>query len=198
MRILSFSVFAIIGVFGASLLFLPSSEKWAARPEESEKLPKNDNLTTALTNALSNKGSETGFSEGTREYFHKKRGFSFTHSPQAVIQEYNEGGNATTLVLEERDSKRGFQVFIMPYGEMSVSDERFRLDVPSGVRENETEILLGKDQIRAAAFNSLDAFLGETFEVWFIHEGYLYEITTLKNTSDWITPILNSWKFANS
>jgi hypothetical protein len=37
--------------------------------------------------------------------------------------------------------------------------------------------------------------LDDTREVWFIHGGFLYEITTYKELDAWLLPILHSWQF---
>jgi hypothetical protein len=47
----------------------------------------------------------------------------------------------------------------------------------------------------AASFYSTDARLGDTYEVWVLHGGYLYEITTLKSLDTWLNGILATWKF---
>lgn len=42
---------------------------------------------------------------------------------------------------------------------------------------------------------SKDAVLGDTREVWFIRNGYLYEVTTLKPLEGWLQDIVQTWKF---
>ena len=32
-------------------------------------------------------------------------------------------------------------------------------------------------------------------EVWFIHGGYLYEVTTYKELDTWLGSIMQTWKF---
>lgn len=44
-------------------------------------------------------------------------------------------------------------------------------------------------------FFSKNIALGDTREVWFIKNGYLYEVTTLKSLDAWLTQILQTWKF---
>ena len=36
---------------------------------------------------------------------------------------------------------------------------------------------------------------GDTREVWFIHGGYLYEVTTYKELDIWLAGIMRTWKF---
>ena len=131
--------------------------------------------------------------EGMVEYRNEKYGFSYYHSPEAKITEYDEGRGAMTVVLENFERVRGMQVFIVPYGESLISEERFRMDVPSGVRKNVEEAVL--DGVRAVTFNSVDESLGETREIWVIRDGYLYEITTFSGVGNWFAPIIQSWRF---
>jgi hypothetical protein len=130
---------------------------------------------------------------GYVEYRNEKYGFSYYHSLDAKLTEYDEGSGAMTLVHENFVKVRGFQVFIVPYNEPLISEERFKMDVPSGVRKNVTDTTL--DGVRAVTFNSYDPMLGDTREIWVIHNGYLYEITTFSGVGNWFTPLIQSWRF---
>lgn len=132
---------------------------------------------------------------GYIKYENKKYGFSYYHSPQAVITEYDEGKGAMTVVQENLQKVRGLQIFIVPYYEKTISEERFKADIPSGVRKNAEKTSIGKRGVEAVTFNSYDQFLGETREVWFIYNGYLYEVTTFRGVGDWFTPIMQTWRF---
>lgn len=133
--------------------------------------------------------------EGYIKYENKRYGFSFYHSPEFVIKEYDEGGGAMTVTEENEKKMRGLQIFIVPYGGTTISEERFKKDVPSGVRVNVENTFIGPLGTRAVTFNSYDSFLGETRELWFIHNGYLYEVTTFKGMGDWFAPIMQTWRF---
>jgi hypothetical protein len=51
------------------------------------------------------------------------------------------------------------------------------------------------DGATAAAFYSTNEALGETREIWFIRDGYLYEVTTLRSLDPFIEEIMKTWKF---
>ena len=89
--------------------------------------------------------------------------------------------------------KGGFQIFITPYNESQVSEERFRQDVPSGVRESLTNVVV--DGATEPRFYSTSIALGATREVWFVHDGFLYEVTTLKLLDTWLGKIIQTWEF---
>src|SRR3989344_2781365 len=66
-------------------------------------------------------------------------------------------------------------------------------DVPSGVREDLKGFSI--NGISATSFYSKSLELGDTWEIWFIREGYLYEITTFRGLETWLGDILSTWQF---
>lgn len=129
----------------------------------------------------------------TETYNNEKYRFSYRHTPQAKISTYDEGGGAMLLVHENFEKVRGFQVFIVPYDEPTISEERFLADVPSGIRKEVENTTL--DGVPAVTFVSHDPHIGETREIWIIYNGYLYEITTFRAVAEWFAPIIQSWDF---
>lgn len=119
--------------------------------------------------------------------------FSLFHSDQKDVKTYDEGGGAATFTFENFDNAHGFQIFVVPYSGTTISDARFAEDEPSGVRTNLTTLMV--DGVAAAAFDSYDENLGDTYEVWFIHDGYLYELTTLKAFAGSMRERLATWQF---
>ena len=130
---------------------------------------------------------------GLREYQSERYGFSLFYPEDLAVREIDEGGGATTVIFENPQAARGFQIFIVPYEGTLVSEERFLKDAPSGVRESPVDFYL--DGVLATAFYGRNNFLGETREIWFIHNGYLYEVTTFKGLGDWFAPIMQTWRF---
>src|SRR3989344_3604219 len=120
---------------------------------------------------------------GLREYKNTQYKFSFFIPEKFNLEEFNEGKDAQTIVFQDIENVLGFQIFVVPYKNSRVSQERFLKDVPSGVRKNQNEFYI--DGVLATAFYSTNSFLGETFEVWFIKDNFLYEITTLREKDAW-------------
>ena len=77
---------------------------------------------------------------GSVEYYNEQYRFSLFYPVALTVKEYSEGGGATTVTFQDTVNGQGFQIFIVPYSESQVSDERFKKDVPSGVRENIKDI----------------------------------------------------------
>lgn len=120
-------------------------------------------------------------------------GFSVYVPPDLVLREYDEGSGVRTFSFEKSDTQEGFQVFVVPYAEETVSEARLLMDIPSGVVREQVEIVI--DGEKATAFFSQHALMGETREVWFIHDGYLFEVTTYKELDTWLAEIMQTWEF---
>lgn len=118
--------------------------------------------------------------------------FQIVYPDDLVKRVYNDG-NTSTLAFEDAAGEHGFQVFVVPYGGDTVSQERFNLDVPTGVMQDPTPVVI--DGVTATAFFSTNASLGDTREVWFIHGGLLYEINARKDLDEWLSHIMATWKF---
>jgi hypothetical protein len=67
------------------------------------------------------------------------------------------------------------------------------MDIPSGVRLQEEQITLAG--VPAMAFVSEDAVLGPTREIWFLKDGYLFEITAPVSSEVWMSSILTTWTY---
>lgn len=131
--------------------------------------------------------------EGWRKYANTQYGFALFVPPELSVVAFNEGEGAHTLTFESSDGRSGFQIFVVPYSESTITEERFRQDAPSGVMKERMDVVI--DGITAAAFFSEHSLMGETREVWFLHDGYLFEVTTYKELDTWLAEIMRTWRF---
>ena len=51
------------------------------------------------------------------------------------------------------------------------------------------------DGVQAVTFHGRGAQIGDTYEVWFIRDGLLYEVSTYKQLEPWLNGILSTWQF---
>jgi hypothetical protein len=130
---------------------------------------------------------------GEREYRSNQFTFSILYPQALAVQEHTESADQTTVVFEDRASAQGFQIYILRYVGDQVSEGQFKTDIPSGVRKNVVNGSL--DGALASRFDSFDARLGDTREVWILHGGYLYEITSPKALEPLVEQVLETWKF---
>ena len=133
------------------------------------------------------------FPSDTKKYHNARYGFSFLYPRDLAVRTFDEGGGAATITVQNIEKAQGFQIFVTPYEGTQVSAQRFKQDVPSGVRESLTPVKV--DGATGAAFLSKNAALGATREVWFTHGGFLYEVTTLAPLDAWLDGIMQSWRF---
>jgi hypothetical protein len=130
---------------------------------------------------------------GQKEYRSERYRFALFYPENLKVESYDEGGGVSTIVFENDVAATGFQIFITPYGARQVSAERFKKDVPSGVIREPQQIAI--DGALATMFLSRDMLLGETREVWFVHGGYLFEVSTLRALDADLARIMQTWIF---
>ena len=65
----------------------------------------------------------------------------------------------------------------------------FVADDPSRIMQQPTDVYIGG--VKATMFFSSDALLGPTREVWFLHGGYLFEVTTYKDQDQWLAAVMS-------
>lgn len=132
-------------------------------------------------------------SEMNRLYKNVLFRFSLTYPKNLQVREHDDGTSASTITFESEAGQQGFQIFIVPYTENYITPEQFKKDIPSGVMEEPTDIII--DGARATMFYSQDVVMNKTREVWFIKDGFLYEITTVADLDAWLAQILSTWQF---
>jgi hypothetical protein len=136
----------------------------------------------------------TQLTQDWRGYENKEFRFGLLYPDDLHVKEYKERSGALSVVFEERvDEGRGFQIYVTSYVEDHITPERFLLDVSSGVMEEPTDIVIGG--VPAIMFFSENSIMGDTREVWFINNGFLYEVVTYKQLDAWLSTIMQSWQF---
>jgi hypothetical protein len=117
--------------------------------------------------------------------------FSLSFPKELAVTEYAEKGGGRTITFEESD-KVGFQVFIIPYPGTQIAQSRINLDTRGSAEGRPLQAVIGN--MPALLFFSKDPLLGRLREVWFLHDGYLYEVTTYDELDSWLAGIMKTWK----
>lgn len=130
---------------------------------------------------------------GMSEYQSRQYHLALFYPSDLAVKEFNEGGGAATVTFQNPRTIKGFQIFIVPYTKSQISIEQFKKDEPSGVRENLKDITIAGAP--GAAFYSKNTTLGSTYEIWFIKNDFLYEITAPKSLEGWLGEVLQTWQF---
>ncbi len=130
---------------------------------------------------------------GYENYWNEEYQFSLFYPKNFSVSETPHTDRRVTIVFQDTNTYEGFQIYITPYFSEFITDEQFKKDVPSGVRDN---ILKTKiDDVEAVQFESEDAEFGKTSELWFIKYGYLYEVTTYQELPHILESVRTNWKF---
>jgi len=131
--------------------------------------------------------------EGWRGYENAAFRFRLLYPEELSVREYTESGNAMSATFEDPQTGEGFQIYVTPYGETQITKEHFQLDIPSGVMKEPTDVIIGG--VQGTMFFSKNSIMGDTREVWFINNGFLYEVVTYKQLDAWLGTVMQTWKF---
>ena len=132
---------------------------------------------------------------GEKEYQSAQYRFSILYPQTMTAAEFAESGGATTITFEDisdPNNLKGFQVFIAPHmgEEVTVAFVQQRLgSTPQSVEE----ILI--DGAPGLAFITSDQTLGEVREVWFAHNGFIYQAAAPRPLEALLQEALQSWRF---
>ncbi len=137
--------------------------------------------------------------EQHQQFIHPGYGFSLVVPKDLEAFRVDEGQGTETIVFTpaSENADAVMQIFVTPYLPREITKERLAKDVPGGVIKDVTEVLIGVgSDIRAVRFSSEHPGLGEAREVWFLRNGYLFEVTTRMANDAWLATVLKTWQFA--
>ena len=130
---------------------------------------------------------------GYLQYTNAALHFALSYPPTLHKSTYNEAGGAFTTSFQDPSSGVGFEVYVTPYSDSQITETKFKMDEPSGVFNQPTNVVI--DGIQATMFYGHNGIMGDTREVWFIKNGLLYEIATYKDLDQWLGTIMQTWRF---
>lgn len=135
----------------------------------------------------------TAVTQDMRGYENREFHFGLLFPKNLKATEYKEQGGALSVTFQDPDSKEGFQVYVTPYAKDTIDTARFKLDQPSGVFKEPKDVIIAG--ARGTMFFGYNPIMGDTREVWFIRNGFLYEVATYKQLDTWLGGIMQTWKF---
>lgn len=110
----------------------------------------------------------------------------------AVTQQPGAYGSMVVL-FEDHAANQTFVIFIVPYDQPKITQQTFEMDEPSGAMQNPINITI--DGAPATEFFSTNPAMGASFEIWFLHGGFLYEVTAPQPLDQWLLQIMETWQF---
>ena len=145
-------------------------------------------------------------------------GFHFEYPKGLNVSSFSEDTGDTILIQGQISSAEGassesqntqsqstgFQIFVSPFDELvdetpkapgPITKERILDDIPDMKITGEQTVMLERDKsISALIFFSEDD-IGKTREVWFVHEGYLYQVTAAPGFDEILSQIMATFGF---
>jgi len=109
---------------------------------------------------------------------------------RATVPVLEDGRNI--FVFESADGAAGFQVFTMAYSG-PLTPDALKAEIPDLAMNDVENVTVGVEP--ALAFDSHDGDIGDTFEVWFVRDGVLYQVMTYRSLDAWLRDILATWRF---
>ena len=115
----------------------------------------------------------------------------FTLSPPAG---YTMSTPSDGIYTIENKDGRGLQITVTHYDEPGpITEERIRQDLPDAEINEPGQAKL--DGTLSFLFYGYDEDMGDTFEVWSVHGGKLFQIMAAKSEEKMIENILDTWKW---
>jgi hypothetical protein len=129
----------------------------------------------------------------TKQYQSNAYHFSLFYPDNLTVTERPGAGGSMVLLFEDLASQHGFDIFIVPYAEPKITQERFAMDEPSGVMQDPQNVTI--DGAPATEFFSTNQDMGASREIWFLHGGFLYEVTAPQSLDSWLLQTIQTWQF---
>lgn len=131
--------------------------------------------------------------QGMKRYFDQSHHFTLEYPQDLQVSTFPSEQGAIVITFKNSATDRGFQIFATPYDQPKITQQTFELDEPSGVMLSPQDLTI--EGAPATAFYSQDQTIGDTFEIWFLNSGILYEVTTSKQLDTWLMQIMATWNF---
>ena len=172
-------IFAIVG----TVTYKSYSSNRPNKPSEI-----NESNKTNLTNTP----TDSGASSELFSYAHPELGFSFNYPGNYQISNLADDQGETILL---QDNGKGAQIYISDF----VSKEEFnsamvRRELGQDKLNNLKDIAM-PGGFNAVSFSGQDKALGEVWDVWFVKNGKLYQITSQPGQEKLLKSLVESLKF---
>lgn len=136
-------------------------------------------------------GKETVFL-GT--FSHPNPPFSFKYPAQFEVEIIPDGEKSKAVLFVNPRTGDAFQIYLTPFKDQIVlTPEKIRQDIPDIVLDHFQEIRVSG--VLTLFFASQDEVFGDTYEVWFVHHGTLFQITSPAQNVDILKKILVTFRF---
>ncbi len=193
-QLVSGVLLAIAVVTGAYVLLATHTDSWNLVASLTNQTTSNTAASDGGVEVPLTSGAITTSAPGSKEYYSSTYHFSFIYPSGYSVREFQERGGGMTVVFQKPGELAGFQIFITAYSGTTITPERFKLDIPSGVVKSPVEVILG-DNVHAVHFMSVAPLIGDSSETWFIRDFHLFEFTAYASQDAEMASILKTLRF---
>lgn len=190
-------VIGVVGVVVAGGIFLVSHEgegnnNWG---EWMTELPEGNFDVSQEEAEAAQQAVEESYTQGSElETYRDASGrFSFAYPPAYSVGAFDTGEQHTVL-LQNNEQGVGLQILASPFDEdIVLTEARIRQDLPGLDMRNVRRVRV--DGIPALLFASSGSDFGQSIELWFVHRGFLYQLTTYAHLASLMDRVANSLQF---
>jgi hypothetical protein len=143
--------------------------------------------------ALSSATSTLAPPPNTKAYQSDLYRFSLFYPDDLTVAQQPGADGSIVLLFQNASSGQGFDIFIAPYDQPKITQQTFEMDEPSDVMDDSVNITV--DGAPATEFISTNQAMGASVEMWFLHDGFLYEVTAPQPLASWLLQIMGTWQF---
>ena len=120
--------------------------------------------------------------------------FSLAYPSDLKVYEYDEGGSTKSVVFQKPNEHVGFQIYLAPDPVASITLAGIESEFPTLKMQGVKSVTIGTGT-PALAFASDAPNFGPSQELWFVHDGYLFEIATYPDRAQWLKKIIDTIRF---
>ena len=121
--------------------------------------------------------------------------FSFRVPEGASVQSVQKTEESSIFLVRNPARKFEIQIAVFPFDEPGpITRERILQDVPDMVIKNPQNVLVGKNKFSALLFSGNVSGVGATREIWFIKNGYLFQVSTPSEFETDLGKMMETWE----
>lgn len=185
-RVLLYAITALVLVaLAAAALLWPRLHRISAPPTVS--------ASSATSSGASSGTTSNPQPPNTKAYQSSLYHFSLYYPDDLTVSEQPGAYGSIVVLFEDQATNQTFVIFIVPYDQPKITRQTFEMDEPSGVMNDPINITI--DGASATEFLSTNPAMGASFEIWFLHGGFLYEVTAPQSLDTWLLQIMETWQF---
>jgi len=136
--------------------------------------------------------------ENSKEFSHPSGSFSFRYPGDMKAEILKEEDSAEVILVQNAKDGKGFQIMISSFDEdvgNILTEDRVRQDVSDMLIKDVQSILIGENGSGLAFLSDNENFGKNSREVWFVFNGFLYQISTYAHLDPVLQAMFSTWQF---